>query len=106
MAQPELFGDRKPRDRDSTPWVSGAFPEVFALPRAEWRSSRLTTNDMPIKGPFGTNWTPGKTAEAKLVRTILTQPHLAHDIPKCLGCWWDTLAASDAFDTINPVQAA
>ncbi|WP_370943515.1 nucleoside hydrolase [Amycolatopsis sp. cg5] len=62
------------------------------------------TNDVPITPAFVQRIGTSKTPESVMVHGILTQPDIWPFIEQGVGYWWDTLAASAAFDAVSPVE--
>lgn len=62
------------------------------------------TNDVPIMPAFVQRLGAGSTAESLMVQGILRQPDIWSFIKQGVGYWWETLAASAAFDTTSPVE--
>ncbi|MFD5095362.1 nucleoside hydrolase [Amycolatopsis thailandensis] len=63
------------------------------------------TNDVPITPSYVERLgREGRTAEAKLVHAIVTQPDLAPYVQDGSAFWWDTLASSEVLDAVSPVK--
>ncbi|MEV6906246.1 nucleoside hydrolase [Amycolatopsis sp. NPDC051071] len=89
-------------------WLDPASADkVFArIPRGRVDIVPLdATNDVPITPSYVERLgREGRTAEAKLVHAIVTQPDLTPYIQDGTAFWWDTLASSEVFDTVSPVK--
>jgi purine nucleosidase len=106
-----IFGPEAPKfdgTQEVNMWLDPASAdEVFAgMPRGRVDIVPLdATNDVPITPSYVERLgRDGETAEAKMVHAIVTQPELKPYIEDGTAFWWDTLAASEAFDDVNPVR--
>ncbi|WP_414945116.1 nucleoside hydrolase [Amycolatopsis sp. cmx-11-32] len=63
------------------------------------------TNDVPITPSYVERLgREARTAEAKLVHSIVTQPDLVPYVQDGTAFWWDTLVSSEVFDAVSPVK--
>lgn len=106
-----VFGPDAPKfdgTQEVNMWLDPASAdEVFArIPHGRVDIVPLdATNDVPITPSYVERLgREGRTAEAKLVHAIVTQPDLAPYIQDGSAYWWDTLAAAEVFDAVSPVR--
>ncbi len=106
-----LFGPDAPKfdgTQEVNIWLDPASAaKVFAgIPRGRLDIVPLdATDDVPITPSYVERLgREARTAEAKLVHAIVTQPDLAPYIQDGSAYWWDTLAASEVFDEVSPVR--